>query len=66
MSLRGGDGTKKQAYKNKFAYTHNKNSKLTAVIAREPLDLLCPRCHSQLDWKKKYRKYKMRTVLGRW
>lgn len=66
MSLRSGDRSKKQAYQNTFAYKHNKNSKLTKVISKEPMDLLCPRCYSQLDWKKRYRKYKLRTVLGRW
>ena len=56
---------KKPAHQNAFAFKHNKNSRLTKVIAAEPLDLLCRRCFEKLSWRKQYRKYKLRTVPGK-
>lgn len=56
---------KKPAHHNAFAFKHNKNSKLTKKIAEEPLDVLCKRCIAKLKWRRKYRKFKLRTVPGR-
>ena len=56
---------KKPAHQNEFAFKHNKNSKLTKKIDSEPLDNLCRRCFGKLSWRKKYRKYKLRTVPGK-
>ena len=56
---------RKSAHQNAKAFKHNKHSKLTQKIAKEPLDCLCERCASLLEWKKRYRKYKLRTVPGR-
>lgn len=39
---------KRPAHQNKFAFKHNKNSRLTEQIAKEPLDLLCQRCAAKL------------------
>jgi hypothetical protein len=58
-------GSKKSgppAHPNKFAYTHNRNSKLTKTILSHPVTGLCPPCHSVIQWRKKFRKYKMLTV----
>jgi hypothetical protein len=56
---------KRPAHQNVFAFKHNKNSKLTRKIAEEPVDVLCVRCIAKLVWRKKFRKYKQRTVPGR-
>lgn len=56
---------KKPAHQNTFAFKHNKNSKLTKKIAEEPLDVLCRRCIAKLKWRRKFRKFKLRTVPGR-
>ena len=57
--------SKKPAHQNLFSFKHNKNSRLTKKIAEEPLDLLCRRCFAKLNWRRKYRKFKLRTVPGR-
>ena len=53
------------AHQNTFAFRHNKGSKLTAIIRESPVDLVCRRCAAQIQWKKDYRKYKPKTVVGR-
>jgi len=59
MSMRRGDRTKPaQAFKNKFAFRHNKHSKKTEFIKAIPNVGLCSRCHEIVEWRKKYRKYK--------
>jgi superfamily II helicase len=62
-TLRKGDTKKKgQKYQNTHAYKHNKNSKLTFKIAEISIQGLCQRCTGILEWRKKYRKYKILTV----
>ena len=66
MTTRGGDDTKKaQSYQNKFTFRHNKNSKLTKVIQKVPLDHLCKRCLDKLEWRIDYRKYKPLSAAAR-
>lgn len=56
---------RQQAHQNTFAFKHNKGSKLTKKIEGEPLTFLCKRCYAKLEWRKKFRKFKLRTVPGR-
>lgn len=49
---------RKPAYQNTFAFKHNKGSKKTAHILGIAHRGLCQRCHEQIEWRKKYRKYK--------
>lgn len=53
------------AHQNKFAFYHNPKSKRTAEILERPIQHVCRRCHDKLEWRKQYRKYKPRTVLGK-
>lgn len=58
-------GSKKSgppAHANKFAYTHNRNSKLTRTILSFPISGLCPSCREIVEWRKRFRKYKPLTV----
>jgi hypothetical protein len=66
MSTQRGN-VKKQApaHQNSFAFYHNPKSKKTAKILASPIVGLCDRCHEKIEWRKKYRKYKPRTVPGR-
>ncbi|CAK4243829.1 unnamed protein product [Aphanomyces euteiches] len=48
-------------YQNSFAYKHNPKSKKTEHILGLPIHGLCPHCHAQIVWRKKYRKYKPLT-----
>ncbi|KAG9414794.1 hypothetical protein AC1031_008209 [Aphanomyces cochlioides] len=48
-------------YQNTFAYKHNPKSKKTEHILGLPIHGLCPHCHAQIVWRKKYRKYKPLT-----
>ena len=73
MSVRvTSDGLRKKkkgpapAHQNKFAFHHNPNSSQTAKIEAIPNVGLCPKCVDIIEWKKQYRKYKARSVLGRW
>jgi hypothetical protein len=61
-------GTKKgpQKYQNTFAYKHNNKSKLTAKIISMPNDGVCNRCYEQIEWRKKFRKYKPLTQPKKW
>jgi len=52
------------AHQNKFAFTHNPNSRKTKCILSLPNVGVCRRCHDKLEWRKKYRKYKPRTQPG--
>ncbi|CAG9316547.1 unnamed protein product [Blepharisma stoltei] len=53
---------KAPAHQNTFAFKHNKASRLTKKIEGEPLTYLCRRCYAKLEWRKKFRKFKLRTV----
>merc|ERR1711991_917792 len=45
-------------YQNKRAFTHNPKSVKSKFIMSQPINGLCRRCTEQIEWKKKYRKYK--------
>ncbi|KAF0683256.1 Aste57867_24688 [Aphanomyces stellatus] len=51
-------------YQNSFAFKHNPKSKKTEHILGLPIHGLCPHCHDQIVWRKKYRKYKPLTQPG--
>jgi Uncharacterized conserved protein (DUF2039) len=46
------------AHQNKHAFKHNKNSRRTKVLEELPNEGLCGTCWRQIEWRKKYRKYK--------
>lgn len=50
------------AHANRFAFTHNRCSKLTKKILAMPIDGVCDRCRAIIEWRKTYRKYKPLTV----
>jgi Uncharacterized conserved protein (DUF2039) len=52
------------AHQNATAWRHNPKSKTTAKIMASPIAGVCRRCRQKLEWRKQYRKYKPRTVLG--
>jgi hypothetical protein len=53
------------AHQNKFAFRHNPKSKKTDAILSLPNTHVCRRCHEKIEWRKQYRKYKSRTVVGK-
>eukprot|EP00124_Ichthyophonus_hoferi_P002495 Ihof_evm3s172 gene=Ihof_evmTU3s172 len=63
MSTARGNVTKSRPpkYQNSFAFTHNNKSKKTEKILAMPNFYVCTKCHDQIEWKKKYRKYKPLT-----
>ena len=66
MSTRRGEPSRgPPRHQNKVAFKHNKNSKRTQEIADMPVQGLCRRCHDQIEWRKRYRKYKPLTVARR-
>ncbi|PVV04144.1 hypothetical protein BB560_001361 [Smittium megazygosporum] len=60
-------GAKKghQKYQNTVAFKHNRASKLTKKILSLPIDGLCTKCYDQIEWRKKYRKYKSLTTAAK-
>ena len=52
-------------HQNTFAFRHNPKSKKTDKILNSPNVGVCRRCHDKIEWRKKYRKYKPRTQLGK-
>ena len=54
----GGGYSRAPKHQNSFAFKHNPNSRKTRAIAGIPNTGLCGRCHDQIEWKKRYRKYK--------
>lgn len=53
------------AHQNTTAFRHNPKSKLTdKIVNRCPNEGLCRRCHDKIEWRKQYRKYKLRTQPG--
>ncbi|GMI21397.1 hypothetical protein TrRE_jg2191, partial [Triparma retinervis] len=60
-SLSSGAHSRAPAHQNGFAFKHNPNSKKTAKILSLPINNVCARCSSKLQWRKKYRKYKPLT-----
>jgi len=52
-------------HQNSFAFRHNPKSKKTDKILNSPNVGVCRRCYDKIEWRKKYRKYKPRTQLGK-
>ncbi|GAB9474657.1 hypothetical protein Gpo141_00011777 [Globisporangium polare] len=48
-------------HQNSFAFKHNPKSKKTERILSLPIYGLCEKCRKQIEWRKKYRKYKPLT-----
>ncbi|KAF1330457.1 hypothetical protein FI667_g5027, partial [Globisporangium splendens] len=48
-------------YQNTFAFKHNPKSKKTEKILAMPIQGLCEQCTNQIEWRKKYRKFKPLT-----
>ncbi|ORY99303.1 hypothetical protein BCR43DRAFT_455849 [Syncephalastrum racemosum] len=66
ISTRKGDNKKRaQKHQNITAWKPNKGSKKTKEINSLPIYGLCTRCHDQIEWRKKYRKYKPLTTPKR-
>lgn len=53
------------AHANRYAYIHNRNSRLTREILAMPIGGICPTCRAVLEWRKRFRKYKPLTVPKR-
>lgn len=51
---------------NRYAFTHNRNSRLTRAILSSPISsTLCQACREVIEWRKRFRKYKPLTVPKR-
>lgn len=61
----GGPKQGPPAHQNRFAFQHNRASKLTAKILSLPISNCCPSCTRQIQWRKDFRKYKPLTVPKR-
>lgn len=55
---KGGVHSRAPKHNNTYAFKHNPNSKKTSKILAKVHRGLCTRCHEQIEWRKKYRKYK--------
>ncbi|CAH0519596.1 unnamed protein product [Peronospora belbahrii] len=65
MSTQRGNMKKRAPkHQNSFAFKHNPKSKKTNRIMSMPIYGLCQKCHEQIEWRKKYRKYKPLTQSG--
>lgn len=53
-------------HQNAFAFKHNPKSKKTERILSLPIRGLCEKCRKQIEWRKKYRKYKPLTQPATW
>lgn len=53
------------AHQNKFAFQHNRASRLTHKILSSPINNLCPTCTRVIQWRKQFRKYKPLSVPKR-
>lgn len=65
-TARGGAKKGAQKYQNSFTYKHNNKSKTTQKIYKLPNDGVCTHCFEQLEWRKKFRKYKPLTQPKKW
>ncbi|CAI5737614.1 unnamed protein product [Peronospora farinosa] len=63
-SQRGNMKKRAPKHQNSFAFKHNPKSKKTERIMLMPIHGLCEKCHQQIEWRKKYRKYKPLTQPG--
>ncbi|KAE8915512.1 hypothetical protein PF005_g21165 [Phytophthora fragariae] len=65
MSTQRGNMKKRAPkHQNNFAFKHNPKSKKTERILSMPIHGLCEKCRNQIEWRKKYRKYKPLTQPG--
>ncbi|RLN91376.1 hypothetical protein BBJ28_00008697 [Nothophytophthora sp. Chile5] len=60
-SQRGNVKKRAPKHQNSFAFKHNPKSKKTERIMSLPIFGLCEKCRTQIEWRKKYRKYKPLT-----
>lgn len=68
LMTRTSSGAKKSGpptHPNRFAFTHNRNSRLTKIILALPINGLCTDCREVIEWRKRFRKYKPLTVPKR-
>ncbi|ETI46031.1 hypothetical protein F441_09483 [Phytophthora nicotianae CJ01A1] len=63
-SQRGNVKKRAPKHQNTFAFKHNPKSKKTDRILSMPIHGLCEKCRKQIEWRKKYRKYKPLTQPG--
>eukprot|EP00456_Euglypha_rotunda_P055768 TRINITY_DN4550_c0_g1_i2.p1 TRINITY_DN4550_c0_g1~~TRINITY_DN4550_c0_g1_i2.p1 ORF type:complete len:219 (+),score=30.03 TRINITY_DN4550_c0_g1_i2:100-756(+) len=60
ISLRKGNAKSSgPKHQNRFAFKHNKNSKKTEAIDKVPIIGVCQRCKEILEWRRRFRKYKL-------
>lgn len=65
MPISTGGPKQGQKFQNLTSFRHNKNSRLTKKIEKLPIQNLCGKCHAQMEWRKRYRKYKPLTIPKR-
>ncbi|KAL4157857.1 hypothetical protein PRNP1_003639 [Phytophthora ramorum] len=63
-SQRGNVKKRAPKHQNAFAFKHNPKSKKTERILSMPIHGLCEKCRNQIEWRKKYRKYKPLSQPG--
>ncbi|KAF4316393.1 hypothetical protein BBO99_00006444 [Phytophthora kernoviae] len=63
-SQRGNVKKRAPKHQNTFAFKHNPKSKKTERILSMPIHGLCDKCLKQIEWRKKYRKYKPLSQPG--
>ncbi|KAG7377924.1 hypothetical protein PHYPSEUDO_010845 [Phytophthora pseudosyringae] len=63
-SQRGNVKKSAPKHQNGYAFKHNPKSKKTERILSMPIHGLCEKCRKQIEWRKKYRKYKPLTQPG--
>ncbi|TDH66718.1 hypothetical protein CCR75_006578 [Bremia lactucae] len=63
-SQRGNVKKRAPKHQNAFAFKHNPKSKKTERILSMPIHGLCEKCRKQIEWRKKYRKYKPLSQPG--
>eukprot|EP01134_Creolimax_fragrantissima_P002397 CFRG2397T1 len=57
-SAKSGNKKSGQTYQNTMAFQHNSKSKKSTAIFKMNNSGVCPRCHEQIEWRKKFKKYK--------
>lgn len=65
-SAKGGSKKGAQKYQNSFAFKHNAKSKISQKINAMPNDGVCNRCFEQIEWRKKFKKYKPLAQPKKW
>ena len=65
MTSSGAPKSGPPAHQNRYAFQHNRASRLTQRILALPIHSLCPLCTRLIQWRKQFRKYKPLTVPKR-